>query len=468
MAMNPYRRVGTTGVGGMLPAAPQAPRGLLGNPSVIGGLLTGIGGGLANYGSPNGISQGYNQAMQGYNEQQWAQQEWERQQEIDAREAEKYQTEKAEAAAETAEKARIVEEMTGLLNQVNLPPDMKNVAMGLLKADPVAAYKMVGELMKPQEPEAPKTVGGMFWDEATQSYKPIPGYTEQAAAIAAAGRAPATPQQAPAIDLISLTGPDGKTVSVSNRDENAINELLAQGYAEANNGQGGNFGLNPIFATDNTGKLRAYQPNKDGGVREIELPKGFNFAPPVTYLDTGTSNVPMSSRTGLPVPGAAPVPKDVAGEARAKEEGAATGKAVANLPKARDAAKLALKTISDIRNDPGKKLGTGWASFGNIVPASPGFDFQQLVDQAIGQTFLIAYETLKGGGQITVIEGEKATQAMFRMKTAQSEEAFDHALEDFEAVVMTGYARAYEQAKQTPPDDLATPSDDGYTIEEQP
>jgi hypothetical protein len=48
---------------------------------------------------------------------------------------------------------------------------------------------------KASQGDAPKTVGGMYYDPAQQRFVPIPGYTEQAAAIAAAGRPPQQPQQ---------------------------------------------------------------------------------------------------------------------------------------------------------------------------------------------------------------------------------------------------------------------------------
>jgi hypothetical protein len=53
--------------------------------------------------------------------------------------------------------------------------------------DPKAAFQMLVEKGF-AEPEAPKTVGGMQWDG--DSFEPIPGYTEQAEAIAIAGRNP--------------------------------------------------------------------------------------------------------------------------------------------------------------------------------------------------------------------------------------------------------------------------------------
>jgi hypothetical protein len=51
---------------------------------------------------------------------------------------------------------------------------------------------------------------------------------------------------------------------------------------------------------------------------------------------------------------------------------------------------------------------------------------------------LQAFESLKGGGQITQIEGEKATSALNRMNTAQSEVEFIKAAREFEENVRTG------------------------------
>jgi len=54
----------------------------------------------------------------------------------------------------------------------------------------------------PGESKAPTTVGGMQYDPTNKSWVPIPGYTEQAARIAAAGRGPEAP--------VAVMGPDGQ------------------------------------------------------------------------------------------------------------------------------------------------------------------------------------------------------------------------------------------------------------------
>ena len=68
--------------------------------------------------------------------------------------------------------------------------------------------------------------------------------------------------------------------------------------------------------------------------------------------------------------------------------------------------------------------------------------FQPFIDQLKGQTFLEAYERLKGGGVITEIEGQKAEQAIARLNQAQSEKDFEAALRELRGVIGTGLDRA--------------------------
>ena len=77
-----------------------------------------------------------------------------------------------------------------------------------------------------------------------------------------------------------------------------------------------------------------------------------------------------------------------------------------------------------------------------FVPGTDAADFQSRLDQVKGGSFLQAYETLKGGGQITNIEGEKGTLALNRMQMAQSEKEFITAAREFQGIVKTGVERA--------------------------
>jgi len=72
-------------------------------------------------------------------------------------------------------------------------------------------------------------------------------------------------------------------------------------------------------------------------------------------------------------------------------------------------------------------------------------DWKARYDQLQGKGFLAAFETLKGGGQITQIEGEKAQNAINRMNTAQSEEDFILAARDFQSAVRIGIEKLKAQ-----------------------
>ena len=57
-----------------------------------------------------------------------------------------------------------------------------------------------------------------------------------------------------------------------------------------------------------------------------------------------------------------------------------------------------------------------------------------------------AYETLKGTGQITEIEGKKATAAITRMNLAQNEKEFIAAAREFQSAIRTGVKNARAKA----------------------
>ena len=74
-------------------------------------------------------------------------------------------------------------------------------------------------------------------------------------------------------------------------------------------------------------------------------------------------------------------------------------------------------------------------TLGGLIPATAGADFRGVYDQIKGKQFMEAYKTLKGGGQITEIEGNKATDAMARMRKTQSEPAFVASLNELKGVI---------------------------------
>lgn len=96
-----------------------------------------------------------------------------------------------------------------------------------------------------------------------------------------------------------------------------------------------------------------------------------------------------------------------------------------------------------------------------LFPGSDTASFNKRLDQVRGAAFLQAFETLKGGGQITEIEGRKATDAITRMDNSQSEAEFKKAAREFQDIIRTGIERAKgKPASFTTRQGQSTPSAD--------
>jgi len=149
-----------------------------------------------------------------------------------------------------------------------------------------------------------------------------------------------------------------------------------------------------------------------------------------------------------------------AASTRGQEKSKLSVEAQADLPQAEIKASEAIKLMDDVLAHPGlgavvgvpNPLEGGFGSLGNI-PGSSAADFQTYLDQIGGQVFLEAYQGLKGGGQITEVEGDQAKKALARMGTAQSEESFKAAVEEYKGIIMRGLDRARTKAgvDQQPP-----------------
>lgn len=136
-----------------------------------------------------------------------------------------------------------------------------------------------------------------------------------------------------------------------------------------------------------------------------------------------------------------------AGRTGATVDAKTAGAARAALPGAEQAATIANKALDLITGD-SKGLSE---QFGNILgipqrnlPVLPGSslgNWQANFQQAKGQAFLQAREMLKGGGQITDVEGAKAEAAFSRMDAAAATgdlQNFLLAAEDFRQAVADG------------------------------
>ena len=117
-------------------------------------------------------------------------------------------------------------------------------------------------------------------------------------------------------------------------------------------------------------------------------------------------------------------------------------------------AEEALKLIDDIISHEGKSSMVGAknpfsGAFGTMIPftdktpvkGSSAANFMAKFEQLQGKQFLQAFETLKGGGQITEKEGEIATQAISSMRLATSEKEFNKEARNLKEVIRKGVER---------------------------
>lgn len=185
---------------------------------------------------------------------------------------------------------------------------------------------------------------------------------------------------------------------------------------------------------DNSMKANEFLMNKEKF--EFEKNKIENPPAPAGFRKTADGNLE-------PIPGGAFDPETITKKKAAEEK----GKNIAKIDpvKVEQEAKYMLDLLDSITttdaqgnviNHKGLSAVVGIPNpFTKWTPGTEAANFKVKLDQIQGKQFMQAYETLKGGGQITEVEGRKATDAMARMNTAQSEEEFIKGVNEFKQVV---------------------------------
>ena len=158
-----------------------------------------------------------------------------------------------------------------------------------------------------------------------------------------------------------------------------------------------------------------------------------------TQLDANGNVVPMT--------GAIDVKKDIKkAEASGKLEGELTTQAQYDLPKVIDTAENQISLVNKTLNAKGIEKNFGLQGIIPNVPGGAAADAQALLTQIKSGAFLSAFESLKGGGQITELEGKTATDAIVRAQNAQSFESFKDAMEDYQFIINKAVKRAKNAA----------------------
>lgn len=143
-----------------------------------------------------------------------------------------------------------------------------------------------------------------------------------------------------------------------------------------------------------------------------------------------------------------------AAEEQGKVEGKFKGGATTDLPRIEQQTNIALDLINQLKSHPGLGQAVGLSSAVPIVPGTSAADFTSRLEQIEGQNFLQAFNQLKGGGQITEIEGQKAQNAIARLQRRQSEPEFRKALDDLSDILNKGLERARKSAGSVPSGDV--------------
>jgi len=179
-----------------------------------------------------------------------------------------------------------------------------------------------------------------------------------------------------------------------------------------------------------------------------------------------TGQVAPARHQGQPVIPAAQSPQLQGDIAREKAAGKTAGEtqttAQFDLPRVIDNANNALQIIDQMvgSEDGRTKAHPGFQSYvgatmfpgARFVEGSDTANFEQLLNQSKGGAFLEAFNSLKGGGQITEVEGKKATDAITRMNKAQSEREFIKAAREYQGIIKLGVQRAQKKAGYSGPE----------------
>lgn len=144
-----------------------------------------------------------------------------------------------------------------------------------------------------------------------------------------------------------------------------------------------------------------------------------------------------------------------------------------SLPALQAEAKDHIRQVEQLVNHQGRKGNVWWHGKGSsflpdaTIPGNTAAgDAVNLMNQIKGGAFLEAFKALKGGGQITEIEGKKATDAMNRMNRSTSEKEFNDAAAEYVGAIRRGLDKLHAEAGASPPNNYR--GRDGWSVVPMP
>jgi hypothetical protein len=172
-----------------------------------------------------------------------------------------------------------------------------------------------------------------------------------------------------------------------------------------------------------------------------------------TGLGSGAFQFPTPQIPGVNLSGMTPKQQQAVAGQVAEKAGEATRQARSDLPNVEAQTQYTIELLDKAVKHPGFSTTVGakgptgaLASKGFAIGGTDAADFTALHEQITGRQFMEAFQQLKGGGQITEKEGQKATVALARMQYAQSEKAYKEAAAELKGILSMGLERARKKA----------------------
>ncbi|MEP7454306.1 hypothetical protein [Phyllobacterium sp. SB3] len=238
-------------------------------------------------------------------------------------------------------------------------------------------------------------------------------------------------QQRSTYDWLVSQGKSSAEAEAMARNPDILREFIQNEGRKAGKGSGGAAGgyfAGIEWVTDpETGEKKPYQRRKDTGQWEE-----------------------------VDVPGNVQTPED---QERLKRQGGAYGKeqgeSLIGFDKVNSDTSAALGELNVLEQHPGLDGSTGlfqgMASMRDISLTPEGRDFLSRVDKVVNGSFLTAFNSLRGGGQITEAEGSKATGALQRLQDFRlSPSDWVQALNEYKTEIIRLHKIAARRATMSP------------------
>ena len=237
---------------------------------------------------------------------------------------------------------------------------------------------------------------------------------------------------------IAMKSPDGQPITLEGAQENVGKYLT---WLEANQDKhpleqvkaAAGYGVSTGIGNQGKGAVTPYSfvPTSKGVMR------GNRATGDAEYVKID-DNVPLPVSADVDLAGRK---KNI--EQRETIKGKAQGQEEVGLPQNIAGTQETVGLVDELLKHPGFGMAVGKSSMlmTQKLPGTDAYGFQKRLDQLKGKQFMEAYKTLKGGGQITEIEGQKATDAMSRMDIGLKEEEFAQAAREFQEIIQRGIKR---------------------------